>query len=114
MKKIKMSILNSVFILFVLVIFLPTAGALAQDEIVSLNKATVEELLAIEDIELDEEIASAIVNYREKNGDFKKPEDLLKVPGMTQDWIEEINPVVVDGDVVYDPDYEEEATMNAY
>ena len=106
MKKIKISILNSVFILLVLVIFLPAAGALAQDEIVSLNKATVEELLAIEDIELDEEIANAIVNYREKNGAFKKSEDLLKVPGMTQDWLEEINPVVVDGDVVYDPDAE--------
>ena len=46
------------------------------------------------------------MNYREKNGAYKKTEDLLNVPGMTQDWMEEINPVVMDGDVVYDPDAE--------
>jgi len=106
MKKIDLNILKTIFILFALIIFMPTAGAIAQEEIVSLNKATVEELMAIEDIELDEEIASAIVNYREKNGAFKKAEDLLKVPGMTQDWMEEINPQVMDGDVVFDPDAE--------
>jgi competence protein ComEA len=106
MKNNNINAMKSIFILFALMFFLPAAGAIAQDGIVSLNKATVEELLAIEDIELDEEIATAIVNYREKNGDFKKSEDLLKVPGMTQDWMEEINPVVLDGDVVYDPDAE--------
>jgi len=106
MKKMNINTLKSVFILFALMVFIPAAGAIAQDGIVSLNKATVEELLAIEDIELDEEIANAIVNYREKNGAFKKAEDLIKVPGMTQDWIEEINPIVLDGDVVYDPDAE--------
>ena len=106
MKKIDLNMLKSVLALFALIVFIPAAGAIAQDDIVSLNKATVEELLAIEDIELDEEIASAIVNYREKNGAYKKAEDLLQVPGMTQDWMEEINPVVMDGDVVYDPDAE--------
>ena len=106
MKKININILKSVIIIFALMVFIPAAGAIAQDGIVSLNKATVDELLAIEDIELDEEIANAIVNYRDKNGVFKKSEDLLKVPGMTQDWMEEINPVVMDGDVVYDPDAE--------
>ncbi len=106
MKKIDLNVLKSVLVLFALIVFIPAASAIAQDEIVSLNKATVEELLAIEDIELDEEIANAIVNYREKNGAYKKTEDLLSVPGMTQDWMEEINPVIMDGDVVYDPDAE--------
>ena len=95
--------LKAFFILLAILIIMPAAGALAQG-IVSLNKATVEDLMAIEDIDLTEEIAQAIVDYRKANGDFKKPEDLLKVPGMTQDFMEEINPVMVDGDVVYDPD----------
>ena len=53
MKKIDSNMLKSVLVLFALIVFIPAAGAIAQDEIVSLNKATVEELLAIEDIELD-------------------------------------------------------------
>ena len=106
MKKLDLNILKTIFVLIALVIFMPTAGVIAQDGIVSLNKATAEQLMAIEDIDIDEEIANAIVKHREKNGAFKKAEDLLKVPGMTQDWMEEINPVVMDGDVVYDPDAE--------
>jgi len=53
------------------------------------------------------------VTYRGKNGVFKKPEDLLKVPGMTQDLLDEINPVMKDGDLVYDPDAEQPG-MKAY
>ena len=51
-------------------------------------------------------LAQAIVDYRTANGPFKKPEDMIKVPGMTQDFIEELNPQVIDGDVVFDPDAE--------
>lgn len=96
---------RSTLVLLTVILLLPFTGAMAQD-IVSLNKATVEDLMAIEDLEMDEEMAKAIVDHREKSGGFKKPEDLLEVPGMTQDWIEEINPVMMDGDVVYDPDAE--------
>jgi competence protein ComEA len=114
MKKTDQHILKAVFALLAILVFLPAAGAGAED-IVSLNKATVEELMAIEDLELDEEIANAIVQYRLKNGEFKETEDLLEVPGMTEDWFEEINPVVLDGDIVYDPDAEDgEPSMNAY
>ncbi|WP_419658604.1 uncharacterized protein Dvar_74370 [Desulfosarcina variabilis str. Montpellier] len=81
-------------------------NANADDGIVNLNTATVEEIVAIEDIDVPEELAQAIVDYREKNGPYKKPEDLQKVPGMTQDFLEDLNPVMQDGDVVYDPDAE--------
>ena len=37
-------------------------------------------------------IADAIVEYREDVAPFKKAEDLLKVPGITQEIYEEINP----------------------
>jgi competence protein ComEA len=55
-------------------------------------------------LDIPEELAQAIVDYREKNGPFKRAEDLLKVPGMTQDFLEELNPQEVEGDVIYDPD----------
>ena len=106
MKKTPIIILNATLVMLVTLFFLSSASATAQDGIVSLNKASVEELMAIEDLELDEDIAQAIVAYRKKKGSFKKPEDLLDVPGMTQDWFEEINPVMMEGDVVYDPDAE--------
>jgi competence protein ComEA len=89
-----------------LISFMAPMNANAEDGIVNLNKATLEEIVAIEDIDVPEELAKAIVDYREKNGPFKKPEDLQKVPGMTQDFLEDLNPVMQDGDVVYDPDAE--------
>ena len=100
-KQIKYIIVLALAVGFALTI---TAPAQAQDGIVSFNKATVEELMAIEFVEIPEELAKAIVEYREKNGPFKRGEDLLKVPGMTQDYIEELNPQEKDGDVIYDPD----------
>lgn len=91
----------------VLTMIMPLSSVNAQEGIVNLNKATVEELLAIEDIDIPEELAKAIVEFRTKNGPFKVPTDLRKVPGMTDDMYEEINPVVdEDGNVVYDPDAE--------
>ncbi|MDD3311760.1 helix-hairpin-helix domain-containing protein [Pseudodesulfovibrio sp.] len=75
--------------------------------VVSFNKATVEQIMAIEDIDIPEELAKAIVDYRKANGDFKSAEDMLKVPGMTQDFMEELNPQVTkDGDVIFDPNAE--------
>jgi competence protein ComEA len=49
---------------------------------VNVNKATAEELAGA--LELPKAIASAIVEYREKNGNFKSLEDLRKVPAI--DW----------------------------
>lgn len=82
------------------------AVAFAQD-IVDLNKASAADLMAIEDIDITDELAKAIVDYRTANGDYKAAEDFLNVPGMTQDFMEELNPQVTDdGDVVFDPDAE--------
>lgn len=41
---------------------------------------------------LNLELADAIVEYREDVAPFKKPEDLLKVPGITREIYEQINP----------------------
>lgn len=84
-----------------------TGNALAEDEIVSLNKASLEEIKTLfEDLDLPAELAEAIVAYRKANGAFKTPETVVNVPGMTQDFIEELNPQEMDGDIVYDPDAE--------
>ncbi len=78
----------------------------AKGKIVDLNKATAKDLMAIEGLNIPESLAKAIVEYREKNGPYKKPSDFLKVPGMTQDFMETLNPQVKDGKVYYDPDAE--------
>jgi competence protein ComEA len=49
---------------------------------VNVNKATAAELAAV--LELPQAGASAIVEYREKNGTFKHVDDLKKVPEL--DW----------------------------
>ena len=46
------------------------------------------------------EIAAAICKYRDENGPFKKPEDLLNVPGVTEEVYKKINPQVgTEGDI---------------
>ena len=83
-----------------------TGPAMAEG-IVSFNTGTVEEIMAIEMAAVPRELAEAIVQYRDANGPFKTPEDLAKVPGMTLDFLQELNPQQTDdGDVVYDPDAE--------
>ncbi len=76
-----------------------------ESEIVSFNKATVEQLMAIEDVETPGKLAKAIVAYREKNGSFKYPTGLGQVPRMTNYMLEDLNPVETeDGDdIVFCP-----------
>jgi competence ComEA-like helix-hairpin-helix protein len=53
---------------------------------------------------ITDEIAEAIVEYREKSGFFKSPKDLLKVPGITEDIYKVINPQQgAEGDVYVVP-----------
>jgi competence protein ComEA len=82
--------------------------AAAEETIVSFNKASLAQIKTLfeEELGLPEELAEAIVKFREANGPFKTPDAMTNVPGMTQDFIEEINPQLMDGDVVFDPDAE--------
>ena len=47
---------------------------------VNINKAGVEELMQLQKI--GKSYAERIVAYREKNGPFEKPEDIMKVKGI--------------------------------
>lgn len=93
-------------ICFTLSFLLLSTAAFAEDGIVSFNNASAQEIMAIEDVDIPEDIANAIVKYREAHGAFKSADDMVNVPGMTQDFLEELNPQVIDGDVVFDPDAE--------
>ena len=109
MKPGNTSLLVWIVLFVTLALVMPTSVIFAQDaEIISFNKATAEELMQHEDLEVPEVIAKAIVAYREKNGPFKSPEDLLKVPGITDEIFEDLNPVVSEdgNDIIYDPDAE--------
>ena len=65
---------------------------------VPLNIADVDQLLRIEG--MTQELAEAIVEYRENTAFFDKPEDLLNVSGMTQEKYEELDPQIgMEGDI---------------
>ena len=51
---------------------------------------------------VDETLAQAIVEYREKNGPFKTAEDLRGVPGMTSVIFGMLGPIDEGGDVLYE------------
>ncbi len=54
---------------------------LAQEQVkININKATVEELSTLERI--GPSYAQRIVDYRNENGPFQKPEDIMKVRGI--------------------------------
>ena len=66
-------------------------GGLGEKKI-HLNLADMDQLMMIEG--MTETIANAIIEYREKSGFFKKPEDLLKVPGLTKEVYKTLDPQV--------------------
>jgi competence protein ComEA len=57
---------------------------------IDLNKATAEQLSKCPGI--TSALAKAIVEYREKSGPFKAPEELLKVKGITNGILDKIKP----------------------
>ena len=84
--------------------FALTGNAFAQHEgglgikRIHLNIADKDQLMEIEG--MTEDLAKAIIEYRKRSGFFKKPEDLLKVPGITKDVYETLDPQVgTEGDL---------------
>jgi competence protein ComEA len=54
---------------------------IAQEQVkININKATVDELCNLKRI--GPSYAQRIVDYREQNGPFQKPEDIMKVKGI--------------------------------
>jgi len=93
MKQVKK---NIVFCAVIAVIFF-MAGALwaGETEKININKASAEELVQLKRI--GPKYAARIVEYREKNGLFKTPEDIVKVSGIGPKTYElNIDRIVVD------------------
>ena len=57
---------------------------------IDLNKATVEQIGKFPG--LNAALAKAMVEFRDKSGPFKKPEDLLNVKGMNKELLNKIKP----------------------
>lgn len=99
------------FFLGVVLIFGGIGAAQTEDEdCINLNHTTAEQLVEIP--EITDSLAKAIVEFREKSGPFKEPEDLLKVPGMTEELLDELAPEIDEkGDVIICPEEEEEPIL---
>lgn len=64
--------------------------------IVNINKASAEEIATLPGI--GEKTAKLIVDYRDKNGSFKKPEDIRKVKGVGEKLFEKIKESITVGE----------------
>ena len=62
---------------------------------IDINTASAEELAQLKGVGPSH--AAAIVVYREKNGPFEKPEDLIQVPGIGQKTFEKNKDSIVAG-----------------
>jgi len=76
--------------LFVLAAPAPALGAAGDEKAprVNLNTATIDDLTTLPGI--GPSYAKRIVDYREKNGPFKRVEDLLNVQGIGEKTLEKI------------------------
>jgi competence protein ComEA len=78
MQRRRMAVLTIVTVALMMSWVVP---ALAEDlQKVNLNTATLEELMTLDGI--GQKVAERILDFREKNGPFQKPEDLMMVKGV--------------------------------
>lgn len=83
--------------------FLPSSAlAGVDDDFISFNKAPASDFMKIQIVDVPEAVAKAIVSYREANGPYKTPEDLKKIPGMTDDLYDALDPIEEEGDIVFE------------
>ena len=72
---------------------------------IDVNKATADQLTKCG---MSAALAKSIVEYREKSGPFKAPEDLLKVKGMSKELLNKLTPKVDKGVLTIAPAAEDE------
>lgn len=67
---------------------------------IDINKATADQLTKCG---ISTNLAKAIVDYREKSGPFKNPEDLMKVKGMNKELLNKLRPKMDKGSLYITP-----------
>ena len=88
---------RKMFILVLVAILVGWAGVInsnaADGEKININTASAEELTQLKGIGSSH--AANIIAYREKNGPFKNPEDLTKVPRIGQKTFEKNKDLII-------------------
>ncbi|MCK4984427.1 MAG: helix-hairpin-helix domain-containing protein [Desulfobacterales bacterium] len=78
MRKLQPRILLAIFVVLIFGFF---AASWAEDSPkININTALADELVQLKGI--GKKKAAGIIDFRETNGPFKRPEDLIKVPGI--------------------------------
>ncbi len=78
MQKANMTVLTALTVALMMAWVVPVLAA--DMEKVNINTATLEDLMTLDGI--GQKYAERILEFREKNGPFQKPEDLLMVKGI--------------------------------
>jgi competence protein ComEA len=88
---------RKVTVAVIMVVFVGLISVLSADSAevqqININTASAEELARLKGIGPSH--AAKIVAYREKNGPFKMPEDLVQVPGIGQKTFEANQEVII-------------------
>ena len=84
MKRAKMAVLTTITVALLMSWVVPSL--VAEMNKVNINDATLEELVTLDGI--GDKVAAKVIEFREKNGPFQKPEDLMMVKGVGQKMFE--------------------------
>jgi competence protein ComEA len=79
---VKMKKTLAVFSIFALLMLFSLNAFAQEKEKININTATVQELVQLKGV--GTQYAQRIVEFREVNGPFQKPEDIMKVQGVGQ------------------------------